>query len=122
MSKEQPVIVEQKQKSAVKRPKDDSGPKRPYIVTEAGIFLKVPDGTGDALQGSHRRVAVGETLMLTPLEARNFVNKILTPREAVARRVLEKAQAEAAALGITPKPPDDGPVEWPSTEPQLPSS
>jgi hypothetical protein len=96
-------------------------PKRPYIVTAPNIFLSAdPPGSGDALQGSHRRVAIGERLMLTDEQARAFTNKVLTPDLAVAQRAFNKAQKKFDDLGLKPTRADDTPVEWPIVEPQLP--
>ncbi len=97
--------------------------KKPYVVTAPNIFVKAdPPGSGNALSGTHNRVPIGTTLMLTDLEAKQHVNKVLSPQAAVAARAYERAKAAFDELGLQPQSFDGPPVDWPSVEPQLPST
>jgi hypothetical protein len=82
-------------------------PKKPFVVTAKGLLIPTPDGTGDVLNGAHRRAAIGETILCNEFEARSHVNKILPPHLWAAKQAAEKmeraiAQQEEDARPLSP--------------------
>src|SRR5262249_7206015 len=88
-------------------------------VVTRGLYISTPDGSGDVLNGMHRRARIGETLMMNEEEARSHINKVLPPDLYQAKLDAERTAAAIVRFDVEARPTkiNESTVEpWPTVE------